>query len=90
MYGITHRSNPVTWVYNAPSPEPHNAMDWKTFFPAVEFLVDRFDALDPVPGHMLEMLTALLEEHHAAWLRIAELEAKSWLRSLRPRGLLHL
>ncbi len=76
MYGITHRSNLVTWVYNAPSPEPHKAMDWKTFFPAVEFLVDRLDALDSVPGHMLEMFTALLEEHHAAQRRIAELEAK--------------
>jgi hypothetical protein len=76
MYGITHRSNLVTWVYNAPSLEPHKAMDWKTFFPAVEFIVDRFDTLDSVSGHILEMFTALLEEHHAAQKRIAELEAK--------------
>ncbi len=74
VYGISRHSNLVTWVYNAPSPTPHSAMDWRTFFPAIEFVVDNFDRLDDVPEHLLGMFTALIEEHHASQGRIAELE----------------
>ena len=74
VYGISHRSNLVTWVYNAPSGTPHQSMDWKTFFPAIEFVVDNFDKMDSVSKHLLGMFTGILEEHHAAAERIAELE----------------
>ncbi len=74
VYGITHRSNLVTWVYNAPTSIPHTAMDWRTFFPAIEFVIDNFDSIDTVPKHLLGMFTALIEEYHASQGRIAELE----------------
>jgi len=77
VYGITRRSNLVTWVYNAPAPTPHSAMDWRTFFPAIEFVVDNFDNLDSVPKHLLGMFTGLIEEYHESQGRIAELEGNT-------------
>ncbi len=73
-YGVTRHGNVVTWVYCAKVPRPHSAMDWKTIFPAMEFLVDNLDSLDSVPGHLLDMFTALIEEHHAQAAEIARLE----------------
>jgi len=73
-YGITHRSNLVTWVYNAPTSKPHSSVDWKAFYPAIEYVVDNFDRLDSVPRNMLRMFTTLLEEHHALVERVSVLE----------------
>lgn len=89
VYGISRHSNLVTWVYDAPSSKPHEATDWRTFYPAIEFVAGRFDDLDEIPGNLLDMFTSLLGEHHVDQDRIAASDlpavAEASKRPRRPR-----
>ncbi len=69
-FGITETRNVINWVYYAPSPVSHKAMDWMTLYPIVEFIVSSFENGVKLPDNLLDAFTRIIGEHHEANKRL--------------------
>lgn len=63
-FGIHRYDNVITWVYYATSVKPHSAVDWISFFPIIEFLINSAKDNIPISDNLLWSFNRIISEHH--------------------------